>query len=256
MKDFPQTSHFHPQFITTPTDQSEFTRGSWVYLLLRQGVNPEQITNSFSKFYASHVSKNPDEQKHAHLEAIADIHLHSNKLREIEPNSSMSVIYTLIIAAALLFLIALFNFVNLNIGMIAFSEKYLVVSRILGAGNHNSVRYFLLENALTGVAAVLISMATVGLANWAIVTQYELHLFDERLILVSIGVIVFLTVVILSGYLSYVRLEAWNSSLRLKNQNKGFRTNASMSLIVVQNIISISLIVAVVVINRQTKYAL
>jgi putative ABC transport system permease protein len=34
MKDFPQNSHFHPEFITTPVDRTIFTGWAWTYLLL------------------------------------------------------------------------------------------------------------------------------------------------------------------------------------------------------------------------------
>jgi len=95
MHDFPQNSHFHPEFITTPHDKTELSRVAWTYLLLHPKAKPANIVAGFPKFYFSQVYKNAGEQQNAHLENIADIHLNSHKLREIESNGSISVIYTL-----------------------------------------------------------------------------------------------------------------------------------------------------------------
>ena len=118
MKDFPQNSHFHPEFITTPVDKTILESWAWTYLLLSDNANPDNIISGFKDFYSSHIRKNVEEIKtEAHLQKITDIHLHSNKLREIEPNSNMSVIYTLSVAALILLFIAITNYANLNIGM-------------------------------------------------------------------------------------------------------------------------------------------
>ena len=97
MKDFPQNSHFHPEFITTPSDKTEFNRWAWTYLLLSENADPGNILSRFKNFYSSHLKTKSDEIKvEAHLQKISEIHLHSNKLREIEPNRAyVRYIYSL-----------------------------------------------------------------------------------------------------------------------------------------------------------------
>ncbi|NQU81218.1 MAG: ABC transporter permease [Bacteroidetes bacterium] len=134
MKDFPQNSHFHPEFITTPIDKTIFEGWAWTYLLLYDNADSDNIPSGFKDFYASYIeSKTEEIEIEAHLQNISDIHLHSKKTREIEANSNMSVIYSFSIAALILLFIALINYANLNIGMAGFSDKYFFVSKVSGS---------------------------------------------------------------------------------------------------------------------------
>lgn len=256
MKDFPQNSHFHPQFITTPTDKTDLERGAWIYILLKPNARPEQITNGFAKFYSRQVNKNPDEQQTAHLEKITDIHLYSNKLREIEINSSISVIYTLVIAAVLLLSIAIINFINLNIGMTAFSDKYLTISKILGGTDGTPMRYFFYESTIIGAISIAVSLLIIKLADVTVIEKFGLHLLDGKWFILLTGLLIFLAIIVLSGFLLSLRRDLLTFRLRVKDQQAGPKKGISMSLIVVQNVISICLIVSVIVIHRQTDYAL
>jgi putative ABC transport system permease protein len=150
MKDFPQNSHFHPEFITTPVDKTILEGWAWTYLLLSKNANPDKIISGFKDFYSSLTEIKRDEIKtDAYLQKISDIHLHSNKLREIEPNSSMSVIYTLSIASLILLLIALANYANLNIGMAYHCDKFLFISKVSGSSVWMTLKYFLIEGIIS-----------------------------------------------------------------------------------------------------------
>ena len=158
MKDFPQNSHFHPEFITTPVDKTILRGWAWTYLLLSENADPGNILSGFKDFYSSHREIKTDEIKiEAHLQKITDIHLHSNKLREIESNSNMSVIYTLSLATLILLLIALANFTNLNIGMAEFSDKYLFISKVSGSSIWMNLKYFFSEGIMIVLASVVIA---------------------------------------------------------------------------------------------------
>ena len=57
MKDFPQNSHFHPEFITTPVDKTVFGGWAWTYLLLSENANPDNILSGFKEFYSSQIGR-------------------------------------------------------------------------------------------------------------------------------------------------------------------------------------------------------
>ncbi len=81
MKDFPQNSHFHPDFITTPNDG---LIGWWAFIYLQLHVNakPENIIYGYPNFLAERKNITVDEvQTKAYLQELTDIHLHSDKLR-------------------------------------------------------------------------------------------------------------------------------------------------------------------------------
>jgi putative ABC transport system permease protein len=259
MKDFPQNSHFHPEFITTSRDKTILDAWAWTYLLLSDNANPGTILSRFKDFYSSHLKiKSDDINTEAHLQKISEIHLHSNKLREIESNRDLSVIYTLSIAALMLLLIALANFTNLNLGMAGFSDKYLFVSRVSGSSSWMTLRFFLLEGVLIAIASFLISLFIVLPAHIAIKKHYGLNLFEENRLLIFLVAIMFTLLVILSGILPLLKqfIGDIKTSLDYKNKKNLNRKGLSKSIIVLQFTISIGLIVAVIVNLRQTNYAL
>jgi putative ABC transport system permease protein len=259
MKDFPQNSHFHPEFITTPIDKTSFEDWSWIYLLLSYNANPDHILSGFKDFYLSHILNKTEEVKtEAHLQKISDIHLHSNKLREIEANSSMSVIYTLSIAALILLFIALTNYSNLNVGMAGFSDKYLFVSKVSGSSGWMNLKYFLCEGIIIVMASIVIGAFITVSANILIQKYFALNLFIGNTPFILSVVVLFSLFGILSGILPLIKQRISNikSSSYNKNKDNLRRKGISKSIIVLQYTISIGLIVAVFVIHRQTNYAL
>ena len=258
MRDFPQNSHFHPEFITSPTDKSYFESWAWTYLLLSDNADPGKILSGYKDFYAMHIAKDTaDIKTQVHLQKLTDIHLYSDKLREIEPNSNMSVIYTLAIAALILFLIALTNYANLNISMANFSEKYLFISKMIGSTRWMNLKYFLLE-ALIIILVVIVSSAIItSTVNLVIQKHFGLNLLKGNTTFVLLVTISFSLLAILSGILPILK-NVLNNIIysEYKNNNKLKRKGISKSLIIIQYAISIMLIVALFVIQRQTAYAL
>jgi putative ABC transport system permease protein len=258
MKDFPQNSHFHPEFIVTPVDKGEFNRWAWTYLLLADNANPENIVSRFKGFFAIQSgTKVADVKTEAHLQNIRDIHLHSYKLREIEPNSNMSVIYTLSIAILLLLFIAITNYVNLNIGMAVFSDKYFYVSRVFGSSRMMKMKYLLAEGIVITLVSIFLCGIIVSFAHISIQKHFSLNLFSGNTPLALLIILLFTLISILSGILMMLKQETGSFKPGL-NQYKinSRRKGVSKSLIVLQYTISIALIIAVLVIQRQTNYAL
>ena len=158
MKDFPFNSHFHPDFITTPI-LDRFTYGwAWTYLLLTENANPENVKKGFTNYLTENREDNKAEMNtEVHLQKLSDIHLHSNKLREIEPNGNIRNIYVLAIAAFILLLISISNYANLNLGMSGFSSKYLLINKILGSSKRSTANYFFTEGLFIVLATLLLT---------------------------------------------------------------------------------------------------
>jgi putative ABC transport system permease protein len=259
MKDFPQNSHFHPEFITTPRDKTEFDRWAWTYLLLFDNANSDNILSRFKDFYSTHVENKSEEIKiEAHLQNISGIHLHSNKLREIEANSNMSIIYALSLAALILLFIAVTNYSNLNIGMADFSNKYLFVSKVLGSSIRMNLKYFLIEGSIILIASTLMCGVILTSSYLLIRKYFILDLFTGNIPLIISVILLFSFLGILFGTLPLSKQMKSNiiSSLDNKNTINLRRKGMSKSIIVLQYTVSIALIVAVIVIRRQTNYAL
>lgn len=259
MKDFPPSSHFHPDFITTPADRSYLEFWAWTYLLFEKKADPGQLISGFREFYSSVTGNNTGEQDiSAHLQPIGEIHLRSEKTREIEPNSNMNVVYSFTAAALLMLFIALINFANLNIGMAGYNDKYVFMSRVLGTSRWTELKYLLADS----VVLLLISLTLSGM-----ITAYGLIYIRRNLALDLLGgniylifsiAILFFLLGLLAGQFPVIRQLATGkrSSLDMRSSGIVARRGISKGLIVVQFAISIALIAAVLVINRQTKFAL
>ena len=259
MDDFPANSHFHPDFVATPlTDQ--FTYGwAWTYLVLNENASVKNVKDGISDYLKSIREANPREMDtEVHLQKISDIHLNSHKLREIEENSNIRNVYVLAIAAFILLLISISNYANLNIGMAGFSAKYLFINKLLGSSKSTVVKYFLFEGicilGATLFSAILLSVpVTIGIIRF-----YQLNLVAGNSSAIILLVLLFSLLTLLFGMIPV--LKSVFSSIRLGGKRGSavalHRNGVSRVLIVFQYAFSIALIITVIVISRQTNYAL
>ncbi|MCF8358105.1 MAG: ABC transporter permease [Prolixibacteraceae bacterium] len=255
MKDFPHNSHFHPELIATPASGT-INWWAFSYLLLHENASPEKITDGYAAFL-SEQSNTPIEEieTRAYLQNITNIHLHSDKLREIEPNGNMTNIYVLAVAAFILFLISVSNFTSLNLGMAGFYQKFISVNRILGSTKNTNLKYFAIESFLVITVSVLLSFLVSIPANSYIEKSLNINLFDQNTLFILAVIIIFCAAGFLAGLqpvLKQTIKRFYNRTIRIENKavpvNKG--------IIITQYTLAILLIAAVIVISRQTNFVL
>jgi putative ABC transport system permease protein len=258
MEDFPDNSHFHPEFLATPPDPSFLDGWAWTYMLLQAGASTEGIISGFRSFLADFGETEEDELDYtAHLQPIRDIHLHSQKTREIEGNSNMAIIYSFSIAVLILLFIALVNYGNLNLGMLCYTEKFVFVGRVFGASRRQQLKYYIYEACSILVLVLLLSLVLVKLATMFIESRFNLDLLQGNIFFFLLLLFCLILLAIASGLLlqvqSYFRtllVSARDSSGRPFGKSK-----VNKGLIVFQYTIAIVLIISVMVIQRQTSYA-
>lgn len=259
MKDFPRNSHFHPEFVSTPVDRNDLSGWAWTYLLLGEGADPAVITSGYPDFYTTRFPEDTAlSGLQAHLQPLEEIHLYSKKTREIEPNGNMAVIYSFAAAALLLLLISLINYTNLTLGMAGFSDRYQFVSRVFGASRRVQTRFFIAEGlvilVLTLVAGGLLFFLGLGQVR----QRFALDLLDGN-VGFALGLTALFSLLLLAAG-TLVLLRQVRGPLSLAPSADAERVSRggkiSHGLIVVQNTIAIALIIAVVVIRRQTTFAI
>ncbi|MBI9053090.1 MAG: ABC transporter permease [Bacteroidales bacterium] len=259
MKSFPRNCHLHPDFIVSSINKNELNGWGWVYLLLNKKANPQSIKDKFLDFGAETFNmKKEDITITPHLQNIEKIHLESNKLREIEVNGNYTVIYTLSIAAFLLLFIALVNYANLTIGMSVFSNKFLYLNKISGANRKINIKHFVFEGLYTAVISLFFTALALLLFNTYLQKAYGFSITESNISFLFVFSLVFSILVILVGLLPLFNssLGKIKSFINFSSGNKFWKKGLNSSLIVIQYTISISLIVAVMVIHLQTKYAI
>ncbi|WP_167618732.1 ABC transporter permease [Maribellus sediminis] len=258
MKDFPQNSHFHPDFIATLA-QGEMQGWAFSYFLLAPNADPQNITSRYVEFIAANSNMTADQVKtQAHLQNITDIHLHSDKLREIEPNGNMTNIYVLAIAALILLLISMSNYAGLNLGMAGFSTKFMTMNQILGASKHAGLLYFIAESLFIVTASILLFVLFSIPVHSLIQSHFRVDLLSENLLPVILIVILFSLLGILSGLQPVLKQNFDRLFSSLRNSKPLFSKSVSVNkgIIVFQYTFAIALIVAVLIISRQTNFAM
>jgi putative ABC transport system permease protein len=170
----------------------------------------------------------------------------------------MNAVYSLSIAAAILLLIALANYANLNLGMAGYSEKFIHVSRVCGSTNRGVMQYFLSENALLVLTSLVFSFILSVAANRLVQHQYGLDLMaDKARIIALVSLSLFLLGMVAGNFPVMRHLSVDYTGLKNKFSTFSGRGKViSRGIIVLQYTISIALIVSVIVVGRQTRYAL
>jgi putative ABC transport system permease protein len=255
MKDFPRNSHFHPEMITTPAN-GEIGQWAYVYLLLHENADPQKIADIYRNHLAESTKQPIEEiQSKVYLQKLTDIHLNSDKLREIEANGSMTNVFVLAFAAIILLLISMSNVASLNLGMAGFSLKFLNVNRMLGSSKQMNFVYFLLESVLvTGIAIVLAITIAIPV-NEFIISDFNIDILHGNIVLKTIILLGFVLFSVLSGIQPVIK-QGFEKMLPGHNLLKTKSVFVSKGIIITQFTFVIVLIVSVLVISRQTHFAL
>ena len=226
---------------------------------MQKGGDPEAVLDGFGDFFMTYFDIAPEDFNwEAHLQRITDIHLHSNKTREIESNSNMTVIWSFSAAAFLLLVIALLNYANLGIGMSGYSDRFLFIGKVFGSPEGMRFRYFLIEGIIISAVSFLLAAVFSLLVAMLIQQRFGLDLLQGNLGFAIAIALVFSLLSILSGILPLMR-QFVRRIRTMTDVNSGIiyrKRGVSKGLIVAQFTVSIALIVAVFVIHRQTVFAL
>ncbi|WP_419212790.1 ABC transporter permease [Maribacter sp. X9] len=256
MEDFAQESHMHPELLIMPGADA-ISGWAYVYTLLKANTDFKEVIPKISQklndLYG--LDRNSETEIEAHLMPLNDIHLTSNLLREIEANGSTSNIYLMAIAGLILLFISLSNFTSLNLGMAAYLEKFLALNQILGSSNRITMRYFLMESSIILFCSLVLVLLGTFQLNRFILNHYQSNFLESNL-LFALGVMLcFFILGLLAGV--YPVVKKGFRVVTLGNRIKqGSSVKTHKVLLVTQFAMAIVLLVGVIVITRQTNYAL
>jgi putative ABC transport system permease protein len=256
MKDFPQNSHFHPDLITT-SNEGEMTGWAWTYLQLATTADPEKIATRCTDFWAQRYNQPADKiEMKAYLQKLTDIHLHSDKLREIESNGNMTNLYVLFIAAIILLLISISNYASMNLGLAGFNKKFIAINQVLGSTTNMNLKYLLCESLIIVTISIVLTIIFSIPINTFIKIQYGINLFEGNIALIILGIVLFSLFGMLAGLQPVLkqRIEKLNS--RTNHNPLNNTIFVSKGIIVTQYSFAIILIASVFIITRQTHFAL
>jgi putative ABC transport system permease protein len=169
LKNIPENSQIKgDMFVSMSSYTQHFNRGiddQWgdfgtvSYLLLKPNTNPSILLRKFPVFLKNHAGKMMQEQQikiELFLEPLRDIYLHST--RESDTMGSVNNVYIFSIVAIFILLIACINFVNLSTARSAERAKEVGVRKAVGAPRWLLARQFISESVLLCIIAFVFSV--------------------------------------------------------------------------------------------------
>ncbi len=193
-KDLPPNSHMQVDFVVSwstlvllagnvfenslPPDWN----ASYVYLQLKPGALPEKVEAMMAQIMEDRIPETATREVayDFYLQPVHDIHLQSNIGDELQPNGSRSFVYSLIMAAALILVIAWINFINLLTVRSLERTKEVGVRKAIGSSRRQLVNQFLFEALLSSTLAGVLALALVYFSRDTIqsITQIPIPIIE------------------------------------------------------------------------------
>lgn len=178
VEDVPEASHFHFNFLISYVTIKAFNfNDSWMswadfghfnYVKLQHGADLASLDDQIPEWilgYLDWTGENReallDRSIRFELQAIEDIHLHSNIRWELESNSSYTYLIIYGLSGLFILIISVINFVNISTARSAERLKEVGVKKTLGAYKSQLLGQFLFETLLSAYLALLISFGLV-----------------------------------------------------------------------------------------------
>jgi len=236
----------------------------FTYIVLKKNANAKMLEAKFPAFLDKIMPIEGNGVKGSkgnklHLQKLTDIHLHSHLMGEAGINSDIKYVYIFGCIALFILLIACINYMNLASALALTRLKEVGVRKVIGAKRSQLFAQFFTESSLIIVISLLLSITTVILLMPAFENFNEtMYTFSiQQYVLFGIGIVALLLgTVLLAGSYPSLYISSFRPVAILKGTFTKGNTKISLRkvLVVFQFTISISLIVAVLIISKQLNY--
>lgn len=237
--------------------------GFITYVKLANGTNPANVQNKIDNLIAENTSTGQIPHK-SQIQSLKNIYLGSNNLVDdlASPlkSGNESSIYSFVVIAFLILLIAGFNFFNLTTAAFVNRSKEIGIRKVLGVPKSKLVMQMLFESVILSIVslviAYLISFIIISdmadILGWIPVIDWNKVIYLLPVSFAITAILGILAGLYPSFYLSGIRtVSALKGRIRL-GRRKGLKLRNS--LIVLQFCISIGLIASTLVITSQINY--
>ena len=193
------------------------------------------------------------------LQAVADIHLHSDLQREHQANGSSTTVSILALVALLIILLACINFMNLSTAQATRRAKEVGVRKALGSPRTQLILQFLVESVAVSLVAMLLALGLVEALrmpfNALVGKQLSFNWFEHPTLLLwiagGVGLVGLLAGSYPAFYLSSFRPTTVLRGSSSASPGAGYLRSA---LIVFQFAVSVSLIITTALVVQQLRF--
>ncbi|MCR9250780.1 MAG: ABC transporter permease [bacterium] len=234
--------------------------GFHTYALVSSQTDVANINEQIVKLYKENFNRANISVK-AELQPLSSIYLGSNHFTNVGEcirSGNKSTIYSLMIIAILILVMAGFNFTNLSTALSLGRGKEIGLRKTMGAARSRIFTQFLVESQVVSTISLVIAICIVLALQPYLERQLSLTLPDIEsfLYLIPIFGLISLIIGILSGLYPSVILSGFSPIVALKGNLKTGRTGLLLrnSLTVFQFVISVVLIAGSFLILSQIKF--
>jgi putative ABC transport system permease protein len=230
---------------------------SETYLLLSDKAVTQHLSDKLTKtallYYNKVFEQNLVELR---LQPMADIHLNTAIEGGLEPKGNPTSSKVLSGVAVLILFIACANFMIISLGRSVRRANEVGVRKVFGAVSGNVRLQFILEATLLSFCAILVGVvvAELALPSFNALINFHLSLRFDGLTIAVLGVLTVFVGVVAGSYPALL-LSVLRPADILKGTAKFTRASRlRSSLVVMQFVISVTLIVATLVMTQQLRY--
>lgn len=276
--EIPPNSHFHFELLVSMSSNGDATNQSWLngsyhtYVLLREGADLADVEDKFPNIIKKYLGPQLKESLGItfqeslekgnafgfRLQALTDIHLHSNLRGEFEAGGDIKTVYMFGAIAVFMLLIACFNFMNLSTASASKRVKEIGVRKVLGSPKTHLIAQFLMESFIAVAVATFIGIALFIVAlpffNGLSGKSFDIEQILNPEILFALFGLALLTGLLAGGYPAFFMSGFKPVQALRKRFTSGNSKGIRSGLVVFQFAISIALVVATLVVRQQMNY--
>lgn len=242
--------------------KSPFAFITSTYLLLHEGVQPAKIQPAVDRIVDKYMNEEAGEKGSSEriatmtLQPVTSIHLHSDVLHELEPNSDLTVVYIYTVVAILIVVIALINYLNIATAGTIQRGREVSIHKIAGANKRAIISQFLAETTLNIGLAIILSLALIPFIAGPVGNLMGTHQNVLKAdVLACFFTAVFITGLMAGIYPAFI-LSAFNPLFFIRKMTAGSRGGILFRRIMVglQFLIAILLISGSLLVYRQLNF--
>ncbi len=150
----------------------DFTRPSfWQYIQLKEGTDPEIVERKWAglntKYFPNAAAAGINEV--FYLQPLQKAYLYSDLEYEIGPTGNYRIVWSLLVIALFILVLAWMNYINLSTARSMERAKEVGIRKVTGASRAHLVKQFLTEALLVNIIAIIIA----GCLTWLLQDMFN-----------------------------------------------------------------------------------
>ena len=271
-QDIPKQAHFnadvllsfHDDMHLPPPAKAQWGEtGFYTYLKLAKDADITQIEKGINSMVAENKSGNFQQNKmqhQYHLQALNDIHLHSDLKDELQNNPRAEYVYLIFIVGLLILVASGFNYIQFSFSRLINSAKRTGIKKINGATGSGIVLPSLAESLVVHLIALAVSLLVARSLFPLMRNQFGILLEPVISNPVFLGILsgIVLLSILISGVIPALLINRYKSLdlLKLKYKPVSGKISFRQAIVVAQFVIIIAIISGILGMGKQVNFLL